>query len=82
MMPLLVLLMGAVPIYGQKAPPEQQRARSRMENAIREMGSDARMKKMPEQQQWDLVEFVAGNMLFVGFHEMGHGTTGCAADRH
>jgi len=43
-----------------------------MESAIREMGSDARMKKMSEQQQWDLVEFVAGNMLFVGFHEMGH----------
>jgi hypothetical protein len=32
---------------------------------------DARMKKMPEQQQ-DLVEFVFGNMLFVGFHELGH----------
>ena len=71
-MPLLVLLIGAVPLYAQNAPPEQQRVRARMENAIREMGGDARMKKMSEQQQQDLIEFVAGNMLFVGFHEMGH----------
>ena len=71
-MPLLVLLIGAVALYAQNAPPEQQRVRARMENAIHEMGGDARMKKMSEQQQQDLVEFVAGNMLFVGFHEMGH----------
>jgi putative metallopeptidase DUF4344 len=35
-------------------------------------GADARTKNMSEQQQRDLVEFVTGNMLFVGFHEMGH----------
>ena len=70
--PLLVLLIGAVPLYAQNAPPEQQRVRARMENAIHEMGGDARMKKMSEQQQQDLIEFVADNMLFVGFHEMGH----------
>ena len=70
-MPLLVLLMGAVPLFAQ-VPPESQRARARMENAVREMGGDTRMKKMSGQQQSDLVEFVAGNMLFVGFHEMGH----------
>ena len=74
--PLLVLLIGAVPLYAQNAPPEQQRVRARMENAIHEMGGDARMKKMSEQQQQDLVEFVAGNMLFVGFHEMGHALVG------
>jgi hypothetical protein len=75
-MPLLVLLIGAAPLHAQNAPPEQQRVRARMENAIREMGGDARMKKMSEQQQQDLVEFVAGNMLFVGFHEMGHALVG------
>jgi hypothetical protein len=75
-MPLLVLLIGAVPLYAQNAPPEQQRVRARMENAIHEMRGDARMKKMSEQQQQDLVEFVAGNMLFVGFHEMGHALVG------
>src|ERR1700719_2709632 len=75
-MPLLVLLIGAAPLHAQNAPPEQQRVRARMENAIHEMGGDARMKKMSEQQQQDLVEFVAGNMLFVGFHEMGHALVG------
>jgi hypothetical protein len=68
---LLILLIGAVSLFAQ-VPPEQQRVRARMENAIREMGGDARMKKMSERRQSDLVEFVAGNMLFVGFHEMGH----------
>ena len=75
-MPLLVLLIGAAPLHAQNAPPEQQRVRARMANAIHEMGGDARMKKMSEQQQQDLVEFVAGNMLFVGFHEMGHALVG------
>ncbi len=72
----LALLIGAASLHAQNAPPEQQRVRARMENAIREMGGDARMKKMSEQQQQDLVEFVAGNMLFVGFHEMGHALVG------
>jgi hypothetical protein len=68
---LLVLLAGAMPTYAQNAPTEQ-RARSRMEGAMREMGGDARMKKMSDQQQRDLVEFVAGNLLFIGFHETAH----------
>jgi Putative metallopeptidase/Helix-turn-helix len=70
---LLLLLIGAIPANGQKASPEPQRARARMENAVREMGADKRMKKMSEEQQWDMVEFVTGNMLFVAFHELGHG---------
>lgn len=72
LMMLLLLLIGAAPLHAQKAPPQEQRARARMENAMREMGGDARMKTMSEQQQLELVEFVAGNMLFVGFHEMAH----------
>src|SRR5258708_25507134 len=67
-----VLQSGDRPTNGQKASPEPQRARARMENAVREMGADARMKKMSEEQQWDMVEFVTGNMLFVAFHELGH----------
>ena len=70
---LILLLVGAVRVHAQKAVPDQQRARAKMEGAVREMGGDKRMKKMSEQQQWDMVEFVTGNMLFVGFHELGHG---------
>jgi hypothetical protein len=43
-----------------------------MDAAAREMGGDPRMKSIPPQKQMDLVEFVAGNMLFVALHEMGH----------
>jgi hypothetical protein len=68
---LPLLLISAAPLHAQQVPSDQ-RARSRMENAMHEMGGEARMKKMSEQQQRDLVEFIAGNMLFVGFHEMGH----------
>src|SRR5262245_20564642 len=69
---LMAALVGAAPLYAQKAAPEPKRTRAGMENAITEMGGDTRTKKMSQQEQQDLVEFVAGNMLFVGFHEMGH----------
>jgi hypothetical protein len=36
--------------------------------------SEARVISEPAQQ--DMVEFVVGNMLFVGFHEMGHALAG------
>ena len=68
---LIVALVSALPLQAQKAP-EPKGMRARMENAITEMGGDTRTKKMSQQEQQDLVEFVAGNMLFVGFHEMGH----------
>jgi len=68
---LMVALVSAAPLHAQKAAPEAKRLHGGME-AITEMGGDARMKKMSQQDQLDLVEFVAGNMLFVGFHEMGH----------
>jgi hypothetical protein len=71
-LPLLIVLAGAAPLHAQKAPPKQAPVSVGMEQAMRDMGDDARMKKMSGPQQLDLVEFVAGNMLFVGFHEMGH----------
>jgi len=70
---LIFVIVAAIPVQAQKAAPDQQRARARMEGAVHEMGGDKRMKKMADQQQLDLVEFVTGNMLFVGFHELGHG---------
>src|SRR3974390_2707536 len=66
---LQLLRIGALPANGQKASPEPQRARARMEDAVREMGAGKRMKKMSAERQWEMVEFVTGNMLFVAFHE-------------
>src|SRR5215831_9082432 len=37
--------------------------------------SEAHVEKVPAKQR-DLTEFVVGNMLFVGFHELGHALVG------
>jgi hypothetical protein len=37
---------------------------------------EARLMKISEPAPQDMVEFVVGNMLFVGFHEMGHALAG------
>src|SRR5215831_11949690 len=37
--------------------------------------SEAHVEKVPAKQR-DLAEFVVGNMLFVGFHELGHALVG------
>jgi hypothetical protein len=37
---------------------------------------EARVLKISEPAQQDIVEFVVSNMLFVGFHEMGHALAG------
>jgi len=37
--------------------------------------SEARVEKALAEQR-DLTEFVVGNMLFVGFHELGHALVG------
>jgi DNA-binding Xre family transcriptional regulator len=44
----------------------------KMAAGVRELGKDARLKGMSQTQQMDMIEFVVGNMLFVGFHELGH----------
>jgi DNA-binding Xre family transcriptional regulator len=61
----------------QTAPPSAAPAPApapsgKMSAGARELGADQRLKGMSQAQQMDLVEFVAGNMLFVGFHELGH----------
>ena len=46
--------------------------RGKMSAGARELGNDQRLKGMSQAQQMDMIEFVVGNMLFVGFHELGH----------
>jgi hypothetical protein len=53
-----------------KAGSEQFRAR--LDEAAHAIEKDARLKDLSQQQRKDLVEFVAGNMLFVLTHELGH----------
>jgi len=67
---LFVLLLGVAPALSQTAPAPAPG--TKMEDGVRELSSDPRMKSMSQQQQLDLIEFVTGNMLYVGFHELGH----------
>jgi len=55
--------MHAVPPQGEKMP---------MDKAAKVMDADPSMKKMPMDQRMTVLEFVAGNMVFVLQHEMGH----------
>src|SRR5262249_35976710 len=68
---LCVLLLGAAPVIAQPAPSDPQPP-PQMDDAVRQMGNDPRLKNLPTEKQRDLVEFVVGNMLFVAFHELGH----------
>jgi len=55
--------MHAVPPQGEKMP---------MDKAAKMMDADPGMKKMPMNQRMSVMEFVAGNLVFVLQHEMGH----------
>jgi len=63
---------GAGPVVAQSALPRSQDPQARVDEAAREMGTDARLKGLSHKNRADLVEFVAGNMLFVALHELGH----------
>ena len=52
----LMLLAVAAPVQAQRDSPERHKAK--IDGAIREMRGDARMNKMSDRQQQDLVEFV------------------------
>jgi DNA-binding Xre family transcriptional regulator len=54
------------------APSSAPAPSGKMSAGVRELGKDQRLKGMSQAQQMDMIEFVVGNMLFVGFHELGH----------
>jgi DNA-binding Xre family transcriptional regulator len=54
------------------AAPSPAVPQGKMAAGARELGTDQRLKGMSQAQQMDMIEFVVGNMLFVGFHELGH----------
>jgi DNA-binding XRE family transcriptional regulator len=67
---LAALLFGSAASYAQPAPT--QAPRPKMNDGMRELATDPRLKGLTQLQQMDMIEFVVGNMLFVGFHELGH----------
>jgi hypothetical protein len=58
----------------QKRPAQTKQSHSRMpmDAAARMLDEDTNMKNMSQDQRMDALGFVAGNMVFVLQHEMGH----------
>ena len=56
------------------AQPSEQLAKFRagIDEAVKALDSQPKLKKLPPQEKKQLVEFVLGNTLFVLAHEMGH----------
>ena len=75
------MLLGAGPALAQTKEPEawltETRARAsaleaRVAEAARALDKNPKLQKFTHEQRKDLVEFVAGNLLFALVHEVGH----------
>ena len=75
-----ILLSAAYPAMAQMAPPqaspeakaESQQFQAKVNEVIRSIDNDPRLKDLTRRQRAALVEFVTGNMLFALLHELGH----------
>jgi hypothetical protein len=75
-----LLLAGGYPAVAQAPAPQPSpaaQARSqefalKLNDVIRALDKEPRLKDLTEQQRKDLIEFVTGNMLFALLHELGH----------
>jgi hypothetical protein len=69
---LIVGLIAGAPLQAQMHATPPQAEKMPMDKAAKTMDADPGMKKMPMNQRMSVLEFVAGNMVFVLQHEMGH----------
>jgi hypothetical protein len=67
----LAALIGCIAV--PNAEPTQTQIASGIDEAVRVLGSDPRLKKLSHQARKQLMKFVLGNTLFAIGHEMGHG---------
>src|ERR1700730_3530523 len=71
LLPLVFIgLAGA--LWAQPRPIEFDQFRSRVNDAVRALGDQPRLKGMSLKRRQELVDFVSGNMLFVLLHELAH----------
>lgn len=74
LLPLVVIdLAGA---WAQPTPADFERFKSRIDEAVRGLGKNSQLKRIPPDRREQLAEFVSGNMLFVLLHELGHTAIG------
>jgi hypothetical protein len=77
-----VLCSVAFPVGAQPAPPDVSQAakarsaqfQARVDEVVRSLDNDPRLKDLTPPQRKDLIEFVTGNLLFALLHEVGHAT--------
>ena len=67
-----VVMFGTAPVFAQPAPSEAEQLQARIDAAALAHARDERYKGLSPKDRQGLAEFVAGNMLFVMLHEMGH----------
>jgi hypothetical protein len=60
-------LLAAAPARAQTPPAAGAVPSTKMDDGMRELSRSPLLKSLSQQQQMDLIEFVTGNMLFVGF---------------
>jgi len=62
--------------WAQPTAADFQRFKTRIDEAVRGLGDNSQLKRIPPDRREQLAEFVSGNMLFVLLHELGHATIG------
>jgi hypothetical protein len=73
---LPLVLIGLAESSAQPTPADFERFKTRIDEAVRAVGNQSRLKGIPRDHREKLAEFVSGNMLFVLLHELGHTTIG------
>lgn len=69
---IVLVGLGAEPLLAQAVPPIPQSFQVGIDQAVRALANEPRLKSLSPQQRQARVEFVFGNVLFVTTHELGH----------
>jgi hypothetical protein len=72
---LFVLMFSAEPAFTQSAPVAPTSLQARVDAAAAALASNPKFKRRSPKERQQITEFVAGNMLFVLLHEIGHAVT-------
>jgi hypothetical protein len=64
--------LGAGPLLAQAVPPASQSFQAGLDEAVRLLAHEPRLKGISARQRLARIEFVFGNTLFVTTHELGH----------
>ena len=69
---ICALLLGVAPAHAGAETAAPKSFEDRLNEFVRTLDNNPRLKDLSHERRKGIVEFVAGNMLFVLLHEMGH----------